>query len=383
MSSLDAAPALHLGPPREAFYDPSWFERDLETIFIPRWQFAGHIDDLAEPGAYFKYVIGQNEVIVCRRSDGGLVAYHNVCRHRAYRLVQERQGKLRRNVTCGYHGWSYSREDGACVSATRMPEGFDRCAWGLHRVWVEDFRGLVFVCLAEEPPESIATAAAPLLDAAGGLSGYDMDGMRVAATEEWMVNANWKVVKENDDECYHCALNHPELARSYDPWSNMSANEGEEPDLDAQWTTEDWAKNELGSVYTQGRICEIPMPRTDGPGTFDAEEVQLFWLAGGHIIFINDYARLSSFIPIGPEQTLQQYWWFVAKDAVEGRDYNREDLMELLGTTSRQDIRLCEEVQRGLRMPSYTPGPLNLDHQAPIAAFYRWYEEQLASHGEA
>jgi phenylpropionate dioxygenase-like ring-hydroxylating dioxygenase large terminal subunit len=379
MSLLDVTPAQHFGPPRESFFDPTWFERDLDAVFVPRWHFAGHVDELAEPGAYFLYTIGRYEVIVCRRSDGGIAAYHNFCRHRGYRLVTERRGKLRRNLACGYHGWTFARDSGDCLSATRMPEGFDLCEWSLRRAWVEDFHGLVFVCLAETAPEPVASAAAHLLDSTGGVSGYDLDRMRVAATDEWTIKANWKVVKENDDECYHCALNHPELARSYDPWSGMTVSGGADADLDAQWTTKDWAKIELGRVYTQGRVCEIPLPRTDGPGRFDAEEVQIFWLAGGHVIFVNDYARLSSFVPLGPELTLVQYWWFVDKDAVEGRDYDRANLMELLNVTSQQDTGLCEEVQRGVRMPAYTPGPLNLEHQTPAAAFYRWYERQLAS----
>ncbi len=384
MSSVEAVPALHLGPPREAFLDPVWFQRDLEAVFIPRWQFAGHTDDLAEPGAFFKFVLGQHEVIICRRSDGGLAAYHNFCRHRGFRLIAEQQGKVR-NLTCGYHGWTFSKDNGECLAAVRMPESFDASDWGLRRVWVEDFHGLVFVCLADEPPKSVAEATAALLDSTGGISGYDLDGMRVAATTEVLIDANWKIAEENDSECYHCSLNHPELVRTYDPWVGMTTitEFGDEADLDAWWLTKDFATIDLGRVYTQGRLCEIPLPRTDGPGNFDAEEVQFFWLAGGHIIFVNDHARLLNFVPIGPEQTLVQNVWFVAKDAIEGRDYNRDSLIELFDITTQQDVRLCEEVQRGVRMPKYTPGPLNPDQQTPITAFYRWYEQQLASLGRA
>lgn len=378
MSSLDTAPALHVGPPREAFLSDDWFQRDLEAVFLPRWQFVGHADQLPEPGSFVTFVIGDNEIVVCRRNDGGLGAYHNFCRHRGHRLVTDPQGTMRRNLTCPYHGWTFSKDDGSCLSATRMPKDFDRCAWALRTVWVEEFHGLVFVCLSEERPEAIGVAAASLLSPGEGIGGYDLDGLRLAVSSEFLVEANWKVVKENDDECYHCALNHPELSQTYDPWAGMTVAEGDEG-LDDQWTIKEWALIELGRQYSSKKLCAIPMPRKDGDPSFDSEEVQFFWMAAGHMIFINDYARICSFVPLAPERTLVRQWWLVDREAEEGRDYDRDDLMYLFEVTSQQDKALCEEVQRGLRMPRYTPGPLNLDHQSPAAAFYRWYEQTLGS----
>lgn len=376
MTSLDKPPTAHVGPPREAFLSQEWFQRDLDAVFLPRWHLAAHADELREPGAFVTFNLGAHEVIVSRRRDGGLSAYHNFCRHRGYRLVGEPRGTLRRNITCQYHGWTFSKDDGGCLSATRMPEDFDRSQWGLRTAWVEEFHGLVFVSLAAEKPESVAVGAAPLMSAGGGFGGYRLENTKVAASNEFLVQANWKVVKENDDECYHCTLNHPELSATYDPWSGMTV--AAERGLDDQWTVKDWALIELGHQYSQGRVCDIPLPRTDGPGSFDAQDIQFLWMVTGHMILVNDYARICTLIPVGPEQTLVRQWWLVAEDAVEDRDYDRAKLMHLFEVTSFQDKALCEQVQRGVRMPNYTPGPLNLDHQSPAAAFYRWYAQTHA-----
>jgi Rieske 2Fe-2S family protein len=38
-----------------------------------------------------------------------------------------------------------------------------------------------------------------------------MSKLKVAAQEELIDQANWKLVMENNRECYHCESNHPEL----------------------------------------------------------------------------------------------------------------------------------------------------------------------------
>jgi Rieske 2Fe-2S family protein len=372
-------PELHLGPSREQFISVEWHERDLDVVFRPRWQFVGHADEIDEPGSFMTYALAGDEVVICRRADGGLNAFHNFCRHRGHRLVTDSHGKLRRNLTCPYHGWTYSKEDGACLAATRMPEGFDRRGWSLYPAWVEEFHKLVFVCVAEEKPVSIKQATAGLLTPEGGFGGYDLDAMKLAASTEFVVEANWKVVKENDDECYHCALNHPELIKGYDPWNGPTVSSGS--GLEDQWTTREWELLELGLQQSASRVCAIPSARTDGDGDVDAQDVQFFWFASGHVILTRDHTWIWSIVPLGPEQTLVRQWWLVAPEAQLTRDYERDSLMHLFNTTMRQDQRLCEEVQRGLRMHRYTPGPLNLGHQSPAAAFYRWYEENVTALG--
>lgn len=82
---------------------------------------------------------------------------------------------------------------------------------------------------------------------------------------------------------------------------------------------------------------------------------------------------------LAPDRTLLTQHWLVHKDAEEGKDYDLETLTRLFDVTMMQDKALCEEVQRGLNMRRYTPGPLNPHHQSPAAAFYRWYENRLAA----
>src|SRR5262245_37358865 len=69
------------------------------------WQLAGIASDVAELGDYFTYEIGP-ETIVVIRSEHGLRAFHNVCRHRGHPLCAAGLGRISQ-IACPFHGWRY------------------------------------------------------------------------------------------------------------------------------------------------------------------------------------------------------------------------------------------------------------------------------------
>lgn len=81
------------------------FER--RAIFSKRWLFLTHSSRLAETGDWLRYTIAGFDIIVTKDREGAINAFHNVCRHRAYPVVEgENQGKAK-ILACRYHGWSY------------------------------------------------------------------------------------------------------------------------------------------------------------------------------------------------------------------------------------------------------------------------------------
>ena len=40
---------------------------------------------------------------------------------------------------------------------------------------------------------------------------YDLEKLKVAVQDDYIEDANWKLVMENNRECYHCDVGHPEL----------------------------------------------------------------------------------------------------------------------------------------------------------------------------
>ena len=151
-------------------------------------------------------------MIVLRDDDEVVRAFHNVCRHRGARILDERAGSVG-NIVCGYHRWTYAT-DGSLLHAGDQAAGFDKSCFGLRSVHLRVVAGLVFVCLADEPPptstRSIATVTPYLLP-------HQLHRTKVAAQVDLVEEANWKLVMENNRECYHCEGGHPELICTFFP----------------------------------------------------------------------------------------------------------------------------------------------------------------------
>ena len=140
------------GQPLETpFYaDREVFETDLEVIFARHWIFVGHDAEIPEPGDFRTIDVGTYSVILVRDDDEEVRAFHNVCRHRGARIL-DGAGSVG-NIVCGYHQWTYG-VDGTLLHAGQQPPTFDRSCFGLKSVHVRSVAGLLYVCLAADPPQ--------------------------------------------------------------------------------------------------------------------------------------------------------------------------------------------------------------------------------------
>ncbi|MFD6063745.1 aromatic ring-hydroxylating oxygenase subunit alpha [Rhodococcus wratislaviensis] len=365
----------YTGPPKQRFFGEEWFERDLEAIWRPRWLIAGHVDELDANGkyGYLTYSIGDDELLIRRAPDGTLRAFYNVCPHRGARLCDGPSGKSTKRIVCPYHLWSFSPSDGALTTSREMHDDFDREAYGLTSAHVDVWHGLIFICLADEPPAPLHEYLADVT-----LGAYDLSGMKLAAFKSHTIEANWKLVIENNLECYHCVVNHPELTAvvdwryfatdDFDEHCSMRADGLEAASFPARFT------NPLAG----SPLCAVPAPRTDGSAEYDPlHSQQGIFEPGVGLALQADHGWFFVPRPLGPERTELRQYWFVARDAVEGVDYDVDNLTNLFDSTMKQDTPLVESLQQGMRQRSYRPGPFNRVHQAFNAGFYRWYEANI------
>ncbi|MBI3466652.1 MAG: Rieske 2Fe-2S domain-containing protein, partial [Planctomycetes bacterium] len=190
----------------QAFYvDPQVFEVDIERIYRRHWLLAGPTCRLRQSGDFFTYPITNDSVVVLRAETGEIRAFHKVCRHRGSRICRAEEGHAQRLV-CPYHSWAYDL-DGSLRSARHLPDAIDKRDLGLHPVAVRIVEGLIFLCLAEAPPDFAHTAA----DLAEFLKPHGLARTQICRRNVQTIRANWKVVAENFWECYHCAPTHPEF----------------------------------------------------------------------------------------------------------------------------------------------------------------------------
>jgi phenylpropionate dioxygenase-like ring-hydroxylating dioxygenase large terminal subunit len=117
------------------YSDPELFELEYEALFLSRWQFIGHVNDVPDIGDYVTADIGRDSIVVIRGKDLELRAFLNVCRHRASRIL-EGAGTCRGVVRCPYHGWTY-QFDGSLMAIPQQ-ENFPVAHPGLNRLLREN-----------------------------------------------------------------------------------------------------------------------------------------------------------------------------------------------------------------------------------------------------
>jgi glycine betaine catabolism A len=250
----------------QAFYvDEEMFQADLQAVFAADWLFACNTSEIKNPGDYMTLAIGQDSLVVLRDRDGEVRAFHNVCRHRGSRICLDERGHATRLV-CPYHQWIYEL-DGRLRNARQMPADFDTSGYGLKPVKVELVCGLIYVSLASNPPslERFRAAVTPYL------APHQPSRTTVAYASTVVEEANWKLVIENNRECYHCAANHPELLVTFAEFAAPGDPRGS-PRLAAllERSAAKWDRYELPHRATEGghEFRCIRLPFNEGTQSF-------------------------------------------------------------------------------------------------------------------
>jgi glycine betaine catabolism A len=379
------------------------YDLDMDAVFGRHWLFCATEAEVAEPGDYVTAQIGKASIIVVRDDDGSVRAMHNVCRHRGSRILEAACGSVG-NLVCPYHQWTY-RTDGSLIYAESQPPGFDRERFGLKPVHVGTVGGLIFVCLADEPPTDLDEVAA---EVEPYLKPYQLQTAKVAHQMELVEEGNWKLVMENNRECQHCDASHPELITAYFPFHRYS-EEDVTPRMRPAFERYQAATEHLDNVCTIGRVpretkrdlenrptgymvMRLPL---DGDGaSFGPDGAQVCQRLMGEVKdprfgdltlhvqpnawfhMLSDHAVVFSVLPVAPDRTLVRTTWLVHADAVEGVDYDVESLTQVWRATNDQDRALVETAQRGTTDPSYEPGPYGLVED-DVEAFVNWYIQRL------
>lgn len=374
LDHLDRGLAL----PGELYTDPALYARELSAIFARQWVYAGHVSQIPVAGDYLTVAVGDESGIVVRAGDGAVHGLLNVCRHRGARLVAPGCGSVRRFV-CPYHQWSYGH-DGALQGAPRMPADFDVANYPLKRLHTAIWHGLVFVNFAEGAVEDLTALMAPATEL---MAPFGIAEARIAHTETYEVAANWKLVWENSQECYHCNANHPEFIRTFDTKSFMQT-----PGPAPQRSFTDDRRMQCGRFPLKKDAVSLTMtgrPASRKPlGQFG--DGRPAYTAAAHLkpgfaaVFSPDYGIVFTDVPSAVDRTRVFVQWLVHPQAREGVDYDVDDLSRVWDQTNRQDWELCRSVQEGVRSRGFVPGPLSLDEES-VAGFYYAYARMLSAAG--
>jgi choline monooxygenase len=327
--------------PVELYRGDEPLRTDRATVLRRTWQYVGHVSQLGATGDYLADVVGGAPVVVVRRGEGELSAFHNVCRHRAGALVADGQGNCGEVFTCRYHGWRYTL-DGRLRAATDfgVAPGFDPRQYGLYPIRVETWRGLVFV--------NLDLAAEPLAGQMGPLAArWDESqvGLPLVETRTHTLGCNWKTYVENYLEGYHLHMVHPEF--------------------DSDIVVADYR------VEIEGDLIFHHAPARD------RSVYGGVWAWLWPNLAINVYRHgymVERMTAVGPAETRLDYFYFFET----ARTAELEAMFEVSDRVTAQDLQVCEEVQRNLEAGIYRGGVLSPKHEAGVA----WFQDRIAgAHG--
>ena len=177
----------------------AWDESGEQQLWEEHWHLFCHRSEVAEPHAFLKLDIFQEEVVVF--NDGHeLVAFDNRCPHRGARIFESHSGKQR--WVCPYHGWAFLKGKFYIPQKETFRDSDPKQAQlnRYHMTWVGDF---LFV--SKRPRLNISDQLGivePILSSISKSMGEQRD------MNAYEYKSNWKIAVENALDQYHVPLVH-------------------------------------------------------------------------------------------------------------------------------------------------------------------------------
>ena len=360
----------------QRFYtDPEIYQLELDRIVTRNWILAGHASQIPDAGDYLVFSLTNESAIIVRGKDGRVRAFANVCRHRGSLVCLENRGN-KRKFECPYHGWTYDL-DGKLIAARSMRGSFNKEEYGLHPVSLKLLGGLILVCFCDDPP-SLEGAQR---DLAEPMAMFDFENLKVAASKTYPIAANWKLAIENYQECYHCATAHPEYTKMHtlmlDPQKRDRIQGSMRQrmaacglkDIEHDFIDTHAKPGEQGYGYsrtalfegykTGSREGEPVAPLLGDLKDYDGGASDFTLGPFTFFLAYSDHVVGYVFSPVDHKNCQCRIHWFVRKDAVEGKDYDRDELMWLWDVTTHADEKIIVNNWKGVSSRYYRPGPFS------------------------
>jgi choline monooxygenase len=343
--------------PSSWYTDQRVFELEQQTVFSSSWQVAARLDQLRDPGNYVTTDIAGEPIVIVRGSDGELRGFFNVCRHHAAAVMTEPAGHATQ-MRCPYHGWTYSLE--GQLKGTPDFTGvcnFDRSANGLQPVEIANWEQWVFVRLKEKQNPSLNRPSPSLTEFLGSdiisqIKNLGLEKVHWIERRRYTLKCNWKVFVDNYlDGGYHVPHLHKGLDSVLD-YSRYTIENGERFCLQSSPIVSPETSNEIGAVRN---------------GTM----ALYYWLYPNFMLNYYEGVLDTNLVrPLALDRTEVVFDFYFAdvSDAARARNLASIDVGDRI---QREDLDICESVQKGLNSRAYQTGRLSVRREAGEHLFHR------------
>jgi phenylpropionate dioxygenase-like ring-hydroxylating dioxygenase large terminal subunit len=358
---------VDFGLPGWIYHDRDFFELEKRSIFRTSWQLVCHSNDMPGPGDYHCFDLLGESIVSVRARDGQIRSFHNVCRHRASRLLDGPKGHCPGRITCPYHAWSYSL-DGRLVGVPHRETFRDLKPelHGLVPLEQEIFMGFVFVRLEPGLP-SVREMLAPYTDE---LAVYRMEELipqgRVTLRPR---SVNWKNIADNYSDGMHIDVAHPGLNRLFGHSYGIEA----QPWVDKMWgslrytPSSNWSERKYQQMLPQ--VEYLPPER---------QRLWTYFKLWPNVAFdiYPDQIDFMQFIPLSPTETMIREIAYVHPDTRREMRAARYLNWRINRKVNLEDTALIARVQSGMNSSSYSVGPLS-ENEVCLRSFTRRMHEMI------
>ncbi len=347
--------------PPACYTSETFFQREVERLFLNHWQFVGREEQVEDAGQYFCYDGLGGSAIVMRGADGHLRAFANSCRHRGARLLSS-SGSCKR-IVCPYHSWCYDL-DGRLQRAPGMEDaaGFDSADFPLPQLRLDTWAGFIFVHYGAD--------AIPLSQHLGSMrdrfAAHRCEDMALVGQLEFDIESNWKLLAENALEAYHTGSVHRET---------LGQQRSSPVDTEGNWTgllVEDEA-----SVATLPGAAK-PFPHIDGLGP-EARGGAYFTLLypSTQFVFAQDCMWWLAFQPRAVDRTRLTIGACFPRSTIglPGFESKLEPYFERWRRATAEDNAICEQQQLGQKLER-APGRF-AGSEFAVHAFDNWVIDRV------
>ncbi|KAJ6069329.1 hypothetical protein N7499_011216 [Penicillium canescens] len=350
-NSSTASEAGDRALPAQWYRSPALYSLERRAIFSKKWMAITHETRFPNSGDYVQYTVAGYNFFVIKDRKNTIRAFHNVCRHRAYPVMESESGTAS-IIACKYHGWSYGL-DGKLAKAPKYQDidGFDKSTNGLFPVHVHiDKLGFIWVNLEAsiEPTFSWENDTGGV-DQQPRLQHFDMSEYRFDHQWSMMGDYNWKTLADNYNECYHCPTGHPGVN----------------------------SVSDLSRYHVEVNSGIIEHYNTNKEDTTGFDINSSFYFPNASITISPIFFYMMRCIPVSESQTLMEYEVYRHKDAPEAKFTEISDFFKQV---LREDKDLCNAAQKNLNTGIFTNGQLHPNAEKGPLYFQKLVRDLVFKH---
>ena len=348
--------ALSLNP--ETYRHPNVFLAEQEAIFGREWFCIATTDAFMGDIKYRPYKLPSGETIIITKDKDNYSAFYNVCRHRGNALMDIEDIGKNDNIICQYHCWSYDLN--GTLNKTPHCDTVDMSKNSLYPIHIKVLNNLIFICTNKIPPDfdTFYGSICNIYESIG------LSESMVVFSQQYKVDANWKLLMSNFCCFYHVPTIHP--------WLNTISKMSDHNIFPSDGHYIHFNTDPLRQTTSSPLKMQKTIPLS---GTKETEAKFLVFWPNIFMFVLRDHIFSVTVIPISETQSIEKAE-LIVHNQQKDHDYI-EKLVEFYTTTNDEDIAVCCSVQKGITNKAFKGGRYVSPYEDCVHAFDKLYVNSM------